>query len=183
MQIHKCSYPALLVTEGIEPSLAWEEGTCELRIGRSRTPPFIVPGWENTMPQLVQDWQDTILSIWQWTSKIEVLTQEVLLLKGRIEYLEAEAPTIVPIESLSPEPYDIYKPIHAVVRKQGDEYIATFYDANLSASGDTDTEAIYNLKDIIVGSFEILSSHERTDLTPGPARQLDVLESFIRITI
>ncbi len=102
-------------------------------------------------------------------------------MKNRIAKIEAEAPIIAPIESLAPEPYDIYKPIHTVVRKQGDEYIATFYDANLSASGDTDTEAIYNLKDIIVGTFEILSSHERIDLAPGPARQLDVLESFIRI--
>jgi len=115
-------------------------------------------------------------------SKLEILSQEILLLKDRVAQIEATTPAIVPIESLSPEPYDIYKPIHTVVRKQGDEYIATFYDANLSASGDTDTEAIYNLKDIIAGTFEILSSHERTDLAPGPARQIDVLESFIRIT-
>ncbi|GAF95929.1 unnamed protein product, partial [marine sediment metagenome] len=36
-------------------------------------------------------------------------------------------------------------------------YIATFFDANISASGDTQTEAIFNLKDMIVGTFEILS--------------------------
>ncbi|UCH63284.1 MAG: hypothetical protein JSU77_02185 [Fidelibacterota bacterium] len=140
----------------------------------------ITASWENTMPQLVQDWKDTILSIWQSTFKIEALTQEVLLLKDRITRLETESPAIVPIDSLEPDTYEIIKTIHAVVRLEGNEFTATFYDANISASGDTDGEAVINLKDMIIGTFEILSAHERMALAPSLDRQLQVLSSFIR---
>ncbi len=171
----------ILCPEGAEP-IAWGEvEQCEFPTTLFPPHTFVQADWESAIPGLLHALQKTLLARWKEISKIEVLTREILLMKNRIAKIEAEAPIIAPIESLSPEPYDIYKPIHTVVRKQGDEYIATFYDANLSASGDTDTEAIYNLKDIIVGTFEILSSHERIDLAPGPARQLDVLESFIRI--
>ena len=50
----------------------------------------------------------------------------------------------------------IKKELHAVVRSHGDEHIATFFDANISASGDTETEAVSNLKDTIIGIFECL---------------------------
>lgn len=167
--------------EEAKPIPLWETEQCETLTTLFPASFFIQAGWENAIPGLLQALQNTLIARWKELSKIEVLTRELLLMKNRLARIETKAPINVPIESLSPEPYCIYKTIHAVVRQQRNEYIATFYDANLSASGDTDTEAIYNLKDIIVGTFEILSSHERTDLAPGPARQLDVLESFIRI--
>lgn len=171
----------ILCTEGAEPIAWWEAEQCEPPITLFPSSSFVQADWESAIPGLLHAFQNTLLERLKERSKLEILSQEILLLKDRVAQIETTTPAIVPIESLSPEPYCIYKTIHAVVRQQGNEYIATFYDANLSASGDTDTEAIYNLKDIIVGTFEILSSHERTDLAPGPARQLDVLESFIRI--
>jgi len=81
---------------------------------------------------------------------------------------------------LEREPYEVIKPFQAVVRVQGEDYIATFFDANLSASGETQAEAIYNLKDVIVGVFDILDIKDESELGPGPAQQKKTLQEFIR---
>jgi len=86
----------------------------------------------------------------------------------------------VPIQSLAPEPYEVIRPFIAVVRQQDDEYVATFFDANLSASGETEAEAIMNLKDIVVATYELLIAHDRETLAPGEGRTMDVLQVFIR---
>ncbi|MBM4036287.1 MAG: hypothetical protein FJ291_31510, partial [Planctomycetes bacterium] len=78
-------------------------------------------------------------------TRLESLEKGVLALRKRVAKLEARAPTIVPIETLAPEPYELLKPFHAVVEFCDDSYIATFYDANISASGDTQQEAVENL--------------------------------------
>jgi len=86
----------------------------------------------------------------------------------------------VPIQSLAPEPYEVIKPFQVVVRAADGEYIASFFDANLSASGETQAEAVLNLKDIIAGTFEILAGMNDAELGPGPLRQKRTLEEFVR---
>ena len=63
---------------------------------------------------------------------------------------------------------------------RGDEYIASFYDANLSTSGDTVEEAYDNLKNIIISYFNILNRHKENELGPGPLMQKKVLNHFMR---
>lgn len=41
---------------------------------------------------------------------------------------------LVPITTLAPEPYELIRDILAVVRPADDEFIATFFDANISTS-------------------------------------------------
>ena len=99
--------------------------------------------------------------------------------------MSVEPPTVaeslqVPIQSLAPEPYEVIKPFQVVVRPADGEYIASFFDANLSASGETQAEAVLNLKDIIAGTFEILAEMKEAELGPGPLRQKKTLEEFIR---
>jgi predicted RNase H-like HicB family nuclease len=86
----------------------------------------------------------------------------------------------IPIQSLDPEPYEFIQPIPAVVRQEGEEYVATFYDANISASGETEKEAIQNLKDMVVATYELLTGHDRENLAAGSARTRDILETFVR---
>jgi hypothetical protein len=96
--------------------------------------------------------------------------------------LEAQATFCVPVDSMAPEPLEVVKPFHIVVRRVDEEYVATFFDANLSASGETDVEAVLNLKDIIAATFVMLRGHEPDQLGPGPRRQLAVLEHHLRDT-
>jgi hypothetical protein len=66
-----------------------------------------------------------------------------------------------------------------VVRPSDGEYEATFFDANIGIIGDTEEEAVRNLKLLIVDTFEMLESNEAS-LGPEPARQLAVLREFLR---
>jgi predicted RNase H-like HicB family nuclease len=111
---------------------------------------------------------------------LEIVQKEIALINNRMALLEQSAPLWVPIQSLAPEPYEVVKPFQAVVRTVDGEYIASFFDANLSASGETHAEAVLNLKDIIAGTFDILTGMKDSDLGPGPLQQKRTLEEFIR---
>jgi len=113
-------------------------------------------------------------------SRINKLERDVALLKRRISTLEEIKPIIVPIETFDPEPYEILKTFYAVIQQHEEEYVAYYFDANLSATGDTKEEAIYNLKDIIIATFDVLSSHNESELGLGPLRQIKLLKKIIR---
>jgi predicted RNase H-like HicB family nuclease len=163
-----------------EPGRLWlEEDEClaeSARQGRLQ----IQAGWAKVVPGLMEDYSTALARRWREVARLETLQKEVALLKDRCAELERLAPILVPIETFAPEPYEVVKPFHVVVRSQDDEYMASFFDANLSASGETREEAIANLKDIIAGTFEILAGVEEDGLGPGPLQQRKVLEQFIR---
>jgi len=59
-------------------------------------------------------------------------------------------------------------------------FIATYFDANISMSGDTEIEAFDNLRTFIIDTFEFLSSQPVDSLGPEPLRQLRLLQSFVQ---
>lgn len=87
---------------------------------------------------------------------------------------------VVPIQSFAPEPFEAVGIIHAVVEATNGEFTASFFDANLHAVGETETDAIDALKDLI------LSRHDYLDRTPSEKlalplqKQQAVLRQFIR---
>jgi hypothetical protein len=87
----------------------------------------------------------------------------------------------VPIESFEPEPYKVLIPLTAVVTETGDEFEAAFFDANLHACGNTPEEAVFNLKGVILDSFDRLTELGDEKLGPGPLRQKQVLTRHLRL--
>jgi dCTP deaminase len=85
----------------------------------------------------------------------------------------------VPIDTFSPEPYFIKKPILAVVQPAEEGCTASFYDANIHTSGDNEEEALENLKSLILDVFESLSAEPQETLGSQPKRQLAVLHEFL----
>lgn len=85
----------------------------------------------------------------------------------------------VPITSFAPEPYEVIRHIPAVVQVCEGGFTAGFFDANIHASGDTEEEALCNLKSLILDVFESLQTESAANLGPEPARQLAVLREFI----
>ena len=86
---------------------------------------------------------------------------------------------VVPITSFAPEPYDVIRQIIAVVQSSEEGYIAGFFDANVYAFGDTEEEALRNLKSMILDVFDSLSREPDPTLGPEPRRQLAVFREFI----
>ena len=112
-------------------------------------------------------------------ARLAAIEMELARLQKRVGRLARRVALTVRIESLAPEPYSIRKPFSVVVRQQGVDYIASFFDANVSTSGDTPEESVLNLKDLVVAIYEDLSGRPEDQLGPGPCRQLQVLREFI----
>jgi predicted RNase H-like HicB family nuclease len=111
---------------------------------------------------------------WQLT-----LIEKLLLdLRARVARLEERQSIVVPIETFDPEPFELMRPFSVVVEPIDNEFTATFYDANIAASGETPAEAISNLKDVIVSTFELLTAEKK--LGAAMKWQRAVLNSLIR---
>lgn len=143
---------------------------------------------EHPMP--LEDWKSIVFAIRDEIqgifdklpeiNRINELQTEILSLKERLSRLEQCTPIIVPIDSLEPAPYIIRKPFHAVLRPCDNGFVASFYDANINASGETRGEAVLNLKDMIIAVYSTLKAHPKRCLGSEPKRQLSVLRSLIR---
>lgn len=104
-------------------------------------------------------------------------------LERRIDTLEYAALSmrgaIYPIDSLIPGRVIVEKTIHAQVIYEDGCHVATFVDANINASGESELDAIEMLKDAIASTFLAFSEREHI-LGDEPARQLAVLREFVR---
>jgi len=102
------------------------------------------------------------------------------LLETKVNELTKPGAFVVPIATLAPEPYELLKEMKIVVQATGDEFVASFFDANINASGCNETDAVDSFKDVLLRRFEFLESLPSEKLGPGPAKQLAVLRCFIR---
>jgi predicted RNase H-like HicB family nuclease len=112
-------------------------------------------------------------------AKVLRLKPELAARLERLKEVGPVAPVTMPIETFAPEPYRVRRAIPIVVRSSGDGFVASFVDANISSSGDTQQEAYANVKELILDVFDRLNSLPAQKLGPGPARQLEVLREFV----
>jgi hypothetical protein len=106
------------------------------------------------------------------------LEREVTALKQHCQKLRDGQSIVVPITTLDPEPFELSKEIMVVVQPDDDSFVATFFDANINASGNTQVDAVANLKDMLVSLFDILEKEK--NLGKGPAHQLAILRGLVR---
>jgi predicted RNase H-like HicB family nuclease len=112
------------------------------------------------------------------TTNRKSLEDRIVDLTARMER-RADA-KIVPIQTFEPEPYSLLKPMSVLIEDSEDGYLASFFDANIGTSGETEQEAFENLKSLVLDMFDSLNREAPERLGPEPARQLAVLRSFIR---
>jgi hypothetical protein len=93
---------------------------------------------------------------------------------------QQQRPLWVPIETFAPEPYEILKPITAVITPVEDGFEAGLFDAKLFSTGDTEVEALDNLKSLILENYSAFQHLGDLQLGPGPLRQQKILASLIR---
>ena len=87
---------------------------------------------------------------------------------------------VVPLQTLGSAGFELAKPVSVVLRRDDGDYVASFQEAAISATGEVEEEALFNLADLIVEAYVALSSYEPSQLGPLPARQLAVLREFVR---
>jgi dCTP deaminase len=86
----------------------------------------------------------------------------------------------VPLTTLEPGRYELTRDIPVVLQPSDDGFTATFFDANIASGGDTEEEAVDNLRTLIIDTFDLLESVEPEKLGREPRRQLQLLRSLIR---
>ncbi|HLG14538.1 MAG TPA: dCTP deaminase [Blastocatellia bacterium] len=86
----------------------------------------------------------------------------------------------VPITAMGMGPFELIRDITAVVQSADGGFTATFFDANISTSGETQEEAVSNLRSLLEEVFEDLEAEPVEKLGPEPLRQLALLKRFIR---
>lgn len=102
------------------------------------------------------------------------------MIEERLERLEQRGASVrAAITTLAPAPYALRRPIEAVLEPDGSGFVASFYEANITASGDNPTDAYTNLKDLVVGMWEMLREAPAEELGPEPMQQMAVLSEFI----
>ncbi len=109
------------------------------------------------------------------TERIETLEQDV----ARLKAAELGPGLQVPVTTFVPEPYDVRKTIIVTIRPDETGFVASFFDANIHASGDIEEEALRNLKSLILDVFDSLCAEPTGKLGPEPKRQLKVLREFL----
>jgi hypothetical protein len=153
---------------------------------------YMTQVYELSAKGIEQDWQlekqfkaafgyaEKVSELCQRLEKIEtVLLDVVKKLDRSVQPLRS---LWVPIETFTPEPYEAVKPITVVVSPVDDGFEAGLYDANLYSSGDTEVEAVSNLKSVILDTYNILEELDESKLGPGPLQQRKTLMSLIRKT-
>lgn len=148
---------------------------------------FLLPESESDDECLVVDSPSEEMSA-EMTSLSPEGAIELFKLKVQIAYLDQvtnvladavnQRSVIIPIQTLTPRSVTLASPILAVVQPEDGVFVASFVDANLNASGDTQQEAVEMLKDVITQTYRILAKNEAA-LGSEPARQLTVLREFI----
>ena len=91
-----------------------------------------------------------------------------------------EAERRVPIATFAPEPFAVIRGFNVVVQPAEDSFVATLQDANISSSGETEEEAVANIKDLILMIFQGFEHEDDSELGPAMIRQKHVLQSLIR---
>jgi predicted RNase H-like HicB family nuclease len=118
----------------------------------------------------------TVLSL---TDSIRSLEKEMEELRTEVRHLCRLRTFVVPLATLAPEPMQMRLNIPATVEGDGEDFTATFTEANVSASGETAADALANLKSSLVSTYEFLESLPETELGPLPARQWEVLRNVL----
>jgi predicted RNase H-like HicB family nuclease len=115
--------------------------------------------------------------------QVRRLEEQIAELGERLGHLEATQVHAkeATIQTFAPEPYELRAPIRVTLEESDSgAFVASFFDANIEASGETEQEAFGNLKNLILDVFDSLANEKPGKLGPEPMRQLAVLRSFIR---
>lgn len=111
--------------------------------------------------------------------ELESIESRVTRIEEKLAHLEGgrPAPATVSLGTVEPEPFELVRDLEILIEPSDDGFVASFFDANLSISGETQHEALTNLKALMIDVFERLQELGQRKVGPGPKRQLQVLRS------
>jgi predicted RNase H-like HicB family nuclease len=118
--------------------------------------------------------------------RVAIVEKELRDVSARLTRVEGlcekalQKPVCVPISTFAPEPFEVIREFGVVVQPEEDRFVATLFDANISSSGETQEEAVTNVKDLILMIFRGFENEDDRELGPAMIRQKHALRSLIR---
>ncbi len=132
-----------------------------------------------------REWEEIIskaasgVAFAQLRARTEMLEMEIAELHAEMISLKESSPSIGVINWLPEPEYSLSNPIVVSVRMDSGEFIASFDDASIAASGETKRLALENLSSMLLSLFDMLKSRDIEKLGPLPLRQLSILDQLI----
>ncbi len=161
------------------PQGHWQTDACD------PGPHGVVPrGWATDVQVPPASFSEIVAARLREAARLTSIEERLTNLEERLtEDLQA-APKCVTfyLSSFAPEPYAVKRPIPITVQESEDGFLASFVDANVNSSGDTQQEAFANVRELILDVFDRLSSFPADKLGPGPKRQIAILREFMDAT-
>ena len=153
---------------------------CNLPETPARKPLKLSSNWEADLRAAVRDIRiemieqrcEEVLTI------VEKQKADIAALRETCQSLTT-AGLVIPISTFAPEPYELKRPISVLIQRLDDGFMASYLEANINASGDTENEALDMVKDMMLIAYDRLSAKADRDLGPAPLRQKRILMSVI----
>jgi hypothetical protein len=82
------------------------------------------------------------------------------------------------LHSLGIQGLEIVRPIPVTVRRDEEEFIASWFDAGISSGGYTAQEAVSSLQSLVADLF-VIDERDNRPLSPAMTSQRNVLREFI----
>jgi len=164
----------------------WDLMDCDRAIlpfprgAESRQSQNVSPDWANAVPSLIAKLVSEIVEKKKMELRFSLLEITVSELKSQFNALAVAKTRIVPINTFTPNPYDLLKPVLVSVQAVEDEFEAGWFDANIHTTGENEEEAVSNLKSLILDYFEIFTNEPSEKLGIEPKRQLAILNQYIQ---
>jgi hypothetical protein len=86
--------------------------------------------------------------------------EDLELRTKRLERYSGTGVICIPLTTFNPQPYEIIGTVTVVVKPSDDEFLGSFYDANIHTGGDTEQEAYDNVKSLMISLYNKLNSFE-----------------------
>ena len=147
------------------------------RHGRSN---WVVKGLPKNLGALYRAHNQEVAAQWEGRAEVELVKRDLRLLRSRLEKLEELQSAVVWLDELGDDGYEAAKPIQVLLTSDGDGFVATFIEGNLGAAGDTRVEAVRNIKEVILDTFDALSAGADKSLGPEMRKQKKALRSVVR---
>jgi hypothetical protein len=133
--------------------------------------------WPENVPSAIQE---LVQAVSERELRIDLLEIVVNELKASLRKIQSQQSSIAAINTFHPEPYELLKPLFISLQPVEMGFIAGWHDANIYSSGETEEEAVQNLKSQILDFFDSLSGEAPEKLGPEPKKQFSILGAFIR---
>ena len=145
------------------------------------------PEPDETAPIESEEWLEPTQTLSQamlYRHRIARLEERIMILEHTLPatlatIMAENQPVCTTLLSLGEPGYKVLKSIPVTIRLDGEEFVATFFDANISTGGDTQQEAVANLQSLIADFCDELTATPQTELGPSLQRQKRVLAEFI----